>query len=244
MDKNTEQWNEINELLSKNGAHLNVLEEEIDIEIQREYFNLAHSITKKPRKFKQLCKKYTENINQLFDENIPEKQKKEMLTVLATLDDISIYRAIENFSKQDTPLKSWATVALQQSRMLIQSNLLEDPEIFISTGLGGRGNLLRYFCVFLNRQKENSLEEFQQKIVRNETEAALSPLKGELEQIHFSTGYSTFTVLIPLNADLKILFSGIVEECNLYGNFLHENMIITNVKKLSDEEIQSLLKKK
>lgn len=86
-----------------------------------------------------------------------------MLTVLATLDDISIYRAIENFSKQDTPLKSWATVALQQSRMLIQSNLLEDPEIFISTGLGGRGNLLRYFCVFLNRQKENSLEEFQQK---------------------------------------------------------------------------------
>lgn len=153
MDKNTEQWNEINELLSKNGAHLNVLEEEIDIEIQREYFNLAHSITEKPRKFKQLCKKYTENINQLFDENIPEKQKKEMLTVLATLDDISIYRAIENFSKQDTPLKSWATVALQQSRMLIQSNLLEDPEIFISTGLGGRGNLLRYFCVFLNRQK-------------------------------------------------------------------------------------------
>lgn len=76
MDKNTEQWNEINELLSKNGAHLNVLEEEIDIEIQREYFNLAHSITEKPRKFKQLCKKYTENINQLFDENIPGETKK------------------------------------------------------------------------------------------------------------------------------------------------------------------------
>lgn len=31
------------------------------------------------------------------------------------------------------------------------------------------------------------------------------------------------------------------DECNQYGNFLHENMIITNVKKLTDEEIMHLL---
>ena len=244
MSKQGKKIEDIDQLLAMAGSNLSILEEEVDIKVQKEYFEMVNLLSKRTENYQKTSKQYLENINDLYDDTIDPEIKKKMLVVLATLDDVSVYRAIENFSKQDSPLKSWATVALQQSRMLTQSNLLEDPEIFISTGLGGRGNLLRYFCVFLNRQKENSLEEFQQKIVRNETEAALSPLKGELEQIHFSTGYSTFTVLIPLNADLKILFSGIVEECNLYGNFLHENMIITNVKKLSDEEIQSLLKKK
>lgn len=242
MDRHTE-WQEMNEMLEKSGAHLNVLEEEIDIEIQKEYFNLAHTLTQNPENFKNLCKLYTEEINLLFEETTSESRKKEMLIVLATLDDISIYRTIENFSKQNTSLKPWATVALQQSRMLIQSNLLEDPEIFISTGLGGRGHLLRYFCVFLNKE-ENKLAGFQQNIVRTETETALGNFKGELEQMNFFKGYTTFTILLPLNVNLKTLFEGIIDECNLYGHFLNENMIITNVKKLSGEEIKSILKKK
>lgn len=243
MDKNTEQWQEMNEMLAKAGAHLNILEEEIDIEIQKAYFNLARTLAKAPAKFQALCKQYTEEVNNLFDENVSPGKKQEMLVVLATLDDIGIYRAIESFSKQDSPLKQWATVALQQSRMLIQSNLLEDPEIFISTGLGGRGRLLRYFCVFLNKN-ENTLERFQQDIVRTETETALKSYEGSLEQINFSEGYSTFTVLLPLDTDLKALFENIIDECNLYGNFLNENMIITNVKKLTEDEIRGILKKK
>lgn len=243
MDKNTEQWQEMNEMLAKAGAHLNILEEEIDIEIQKAYFKLARTLAKTPAKFQALCKQYTEEVNYLFDENVSLDKKQEMLVVLATLDDIAIYRAIESFSKQDSPLKKWAIVALQQSRMLIQSNLLEDPEIFISTGLGGRGRLLRYFCVFLNK-KENTLERFQQDIVRTETETALKSYEGSLEQINFSEGYSTFTVLLPIDTDLKTLFENIIDECNLYGNFLNENMIITNVKKLTEDEIRGILKKK
>lgn len=242
MDKHTE-WQDMNEMLEKSGAHLNVLEEEIDIEIQKAYFTSLHTLTQNPENFKRLGKKYTEEINLLFEEDTPENRKKEMLVVLAALDDISIYRAIENFSKQSTSLKSWATIALQQSRMLIQSNLLEDPEIFISTGLGGCGHLLRYFCVFLNKE-ENKLAEFQQNIVRTETETALETFKGKLEQMNFFEGYATFTVLLPLDTNLKPLFEGIIDECNLYGHFLNENMIITNVKKLSEEEIKSIMKKK
>ena len=48
-------------------------------------------------------------------------------------------------------------------------------------------------------------------------------------------------LLLPLKTELQPLFAGIIDECNQYGNFLHENMIITNVKKLTDEEIMHLL---
>lgn len=244
MDKKIgKNWKDINEFLSNAGDNLNILEEEVDLAVQKEYFDIVQELSQKPRQYKQLSSRYVEEINTLFDESADPEIKKKMLVVLASIDDISVYRAIEAFSKTDTPLKKWAVIALQQSRMLIQSTLLDDPGIFISTGLGGQDGLLRYFCVFLYRNKE-ALQEFQQQIVYNETAAALKPCKGVIEQIQFFEAYCTLLLLLPLNADLKSLFEKTIDECNLYGNFLHENMIVTNVKKLSEEEILSILNKK
>ncbi len=243
MDKKIEKnWKNINEFLSQAGPNLNILEEEVDISVQKEYFDLVNILSKNPEKYQDLCKQYIESVNDLFDESVSPELKKRMLVILATIDDIGIYRAIESFSKLETPLQKWSVIALQQSRMLIQSTLLDDPGVFISTGLGGQGNLLRYFCVFLNRS-EDSLQEFQRHVVRNETESALKPLKGVIEQMDFFNGYSTFILLLPLETNLKTLFESIIDECNQYGNFLHENMIITNVKKLSEQEIRDILRK-
>jgi len=245
MDKNIENnWKTINKFLAQEGANLNILEEEVDLTVQKEYFKLiAEFGREEPEKYKALSAKYIEEVNKLFDEDVDPELKKRMLVVLATVDDVAIYRSIESFSKLDTPLKKWAVIALQQSRMLIQSTLMDDPGVFISTGLGGQNGMLRYFCVFLSRT-DDQLEEFQQHVIQNETECALKPLKGVIEQVEFYKGYSTLLILLPIDADLKTLFTDIIAECNLYGNFLHENMIITNVKKLSAEEISTILRKK
>lgn len=231
---------DINQLLAMAGSNLNILEEEVDVTVQKQYFALLTKIGRKSADYQQVCQHYVEHVNDLFDETVEEEEKKKMLVVLATVDDIAIYRAIENFSKQITPLQKWAVIALQQSRMLIQSTLLDDPGVYISTGLGGHGTLLRYFCVFVNRQP-GILQEFQQLIVRNESEAAITNAKGSIESIEFLTDYNTMLILLPIDTELQPLFSDIITECNQYGNFLHENMIITNVKKLSDEEIQTML---
>ena len=244
MDKKIEKnWKDIDDLLSKMGPNLNILEEEIDITVQTEYFQLVSFFSKYPDKYKELCQQYRNSIEDLFDETVKSSVKKRMLVILATLDDIAVYRKIEAFSKLETPLKKWAVIALQQSRMLIQSTLLDDPGVFISTGLGGHANLLRYFCVFLNRD-DDKLQEFQQNILINETESALKPLKGSIEQIDFQEGYSVFLLLLPINADLKKIFENIINECNLYGHFLNDNMIVTNVKKLSKEEISEIINRK
>jgi hypothetical protein len=48
-------------------------------------------------------------------------------------------------------------------------------------------------------------------------------------------------VILPLKALLKDIFRGIIDECNQYGDFLDEDMVITNVKRLNTVEIVEIL---
>lgn len=243
MGKQEKKIENIEQLLAMAGSNLSILEEEVDIKVQKEYFELVNLLSKNEEDYPEISKQYVENIEDLFNPDIDEEVKKRMLVILATIDDVSVYRSIENLSKQDTPLQKWAIIALQQSRMLLQSSLLDDPGVFISTGLGGHDLLLRYFCVFFNRIP-GELLTFQQNILKNETLSAIEKAQGAIETVEFKDDYTTMLLLLPLQTDLQPLFAGIIDECNLFGNFLHENMIITNVKKLSDEEIHQLLRNK
>lgn len=230
MSKQGKKIEDIDQLLAMAGSNLSILEEEVDIKVQKEYFEMVNLLSKRTENYQKTSKQYLENINDLYDDTIDPEIKKKMLVVLATLDDVSVYRAIENFSKQDTPLKKWAIIALQQSRMLLQSTLLDDPGVFISTGLGGQGLLLRYFCVFFYRVP-GDLPSFQQNTLKNEAETAINNAQGCIESTEFKGNYAVMLLLLPLKTELQPLFAGIIDECNQYGNFLHENMIITNVKK-------------
>ena len=240
MGKEQKKIKGIEQLLAMAGTNLNILEEEVDIKVQKEYFSLAHKISQNSHTYSKIKKEYLEHINDLFNEETDIDVKKRMLVVLANIDDVTVYRTIENLSRQESPIQKWAIIALQQSRMLLQSTLLDDPGIFISTGLGGHGLLLRYFCVFFNRIP-GELPVFQQNTLKNELKTLICKAQGTIENIEFKPDFTTVLLLLPLQTELQVLFAGLIDECNLYGNFLHENMIVTNVKKLTDEEICQLL---
>ena len=70
----------------------------------------------------------------------------------------------------------------------------------------------------------------------------LNQHKGEFESMDFSEGFSTVLVMLPLQSDLKKLFRTIIDECNQYGDFLDDDMIVTNVKVMSRNEILEMLK--
>ena len=240
MNKQEKKIEDINQLLAMAGPNLSILEEEVDIKVQKEYFEMINLLSQHLEDYQKISIQYQENIDDLFDEALDEEVKKKMLVILASIDDVTVYRKIESFSKLNTPLQKWSIIALQQSRMLIQSTLLDDPGVFISTGLGGHGLLLRYFCVFFNRLS-GQLQAFQQNTLKNEAETAIKSAEGYIESTEFKDDYTIMLLLLPLKTDLQPLFAGIIDECNQYGNFLHENMIITNVKKLTTEEIYQLL---
>lgn len=134
-----QKWNSVNEYLAKAGSRLNILEEEIDIEVQHEFMDTLEMLMKDKKQFKTMSEESASLVDKLYDQNVNESVKKKLLVVLATINQIAIYRQIEAFQKEDTPLKKYATVALQQSRMLIQSSLLDESTVFVSTGLGGHG---------------------------------------------------------------------------------------------------------
>jgi len=48
--------------------------------------------------------------------------------------------------------------------------------------------------------------------------------------------------MLPLQTDLKKVFRSIIDECNQYGDFLDDDMIVTNVKVMSRNEILEMLK--
>lgn len=232
-------YNDIQKIFEDLPDNFNILEEQIDLEVQMQYFE--HS---KALKEKNTDTDYLAEGERLFLPDTDSDTKKEILLGLAGVDDVKAYRLIERFLQQaKSDIRSWAVLAFQENRMLLQTSLLDEKQYFISTGLGGKDKKLRYYVVFIHRDRNSLLSPGNQKLLKNELIFALNADDGEFETIDFSEGFSSSQVLLPVTSDIKQVFSNVVEECNQYGNFLEDDMIITNVKILTRSEILEILNK-
>lgn len=236
MEQEENIFEKIQELLGNFKGNYSILQEQVDIDVQLEYFESSKKIrkTKKESDTVGLIDELNSNTSDL-------DQKKKVLIRLAAMDQVEAYRAIESYHKNPDPeLKDWATLAMQESRVLLESSFLDENQVFISTGLGGKGSNLRYFIVLIAK-KGLDFGDLQKKIISNELNFIFNKHLCELEEIEFSERFAAVKALIPLNVSLNSLFNEIVDECNQYGDFLHSNVIVTNVKVLSFDEISDYL---
>ena len=232
-----EFYNNLQKALENLPENFSILEEQIEIEVQMKYFDFSKALRKK-----NIQEECFNSRQDLFIPDIGEDRKKEILSSIATIDDVKAFRTIERFvSQSEGELKQWAILALQESRMLIQSSLLDEQQVFISTGLGGKGQKLRYYVVFINRNEKNILTKTQQKLLKNELIFELKSNEGDFESMDFMEGFSTSLVMLPLQSDIKQVFRNVIDECNQFGDFLDDNIIVTNVKIMSRGEIIQLL---
>jgi len=81
----------------------------------------------------------------------------------------------------------------------------------------------------------------QQKLLSDEIKYVIEKNEGEVEEFTENLDYSSAQVVLPIRAELKDIFRGIIDECNQYGNFLKDDMVITNVKRLNPVEIVEIL---
>ena len=65
--------------------------------------------------------------------------------------------------------------------------------------------------------------------------------QAELESIEFVDYFARIIVLIPLQQSVTDLISTVGTECYEYGDFLREQVLITNVRIFSDSEIIDVL---
>lgn len=230
---------QIKEIFGSIPENFSSIDVAIDVDLQMQYFERSAKM-KRAFDFNDLHLE----INNLYNDSVSIESKKDLLIQIASLDHPEAYRVIENFLQTaEGDLYFWATIALHDSRLQLESSLLDEPKLFISTGLGGKNNLLRFFIVVFS-VTDSELNTSQQKIIKNEFEIALKKSGGAIESIEYAGNLAKITLLLPLTADIVNDIHLIIDECNIYGNFLNSTCLITNIKIFSDQEILDFYREK
>jgi len=238
MEENENIYDKIKELFGAVPGQYSVLEEQIDIDLQMKYFEFSREM-----KIDLEPEEVMDESENLFKDDVEPEYKKELLAKLASVERVEAFRIIERFL-HDPPegLKEWGLLAFQESKMLLESKILDENQVFISTGLGGKGDKLRYFVVLIGSMPEHFTDS-QKMIIRNEFELILKKYDAEVEDYNFSGSLATVKAVVPMNVTIKSVFEEAIEHCNEYGDFLIPNFIITNVKELTFKEIRDFLDK-
>ena len=225
--------------LKKMGGNLHVLDTTISVEKQMEYFNFTAYVRN------NLSKKDTvdELIEILNSEDSTCSELKYVMASLAVSGDVKAYRALENYNKNPrTDLIEWSSLALLQAKITLESEFSEEKQIIISTGLGGKGDKLRFYAFF----KSATLEPFsayQKNLIEKEFSFHINKHQGTLEEVQIKNNYFTLLFLMKLQESIQTALQDALWECNQYGNFISIQFVITNVKIFNEAEIQEELKK-
>jgi uncharacterized protein YbgA (DUF1722 family) len=237
MSESDNIYNTIQKLLGNIQGNIAIMEQQIDADVQIEYFDYMNKLNADFNHDEVLKHK-----DHLFRHDLAIEDKKYLMVQLANIDNVDAYRTLEKYLLgPDTDLKDWAILALQENKLLLESRLLGENHVMILTGLGGKGLKLRYFTVLITSNGK-AYSAFEKEILTKEVKFLIKKSNGDLEHIHFDEELCTLLSVIPLQVPVQKLFSELIHECNQYGNFLNSDFMITNVRIISNDQIRRLVK--
>lgn len=220
-----------------NSDGFSVMEAAIDLSVQKEYFNYSKSIDFNNIDYKEVFKESSK----LFSENTTVETKKRILIFLAHFGTPESYRILEKYLKSsEQNLRDWALLSLKECRMFLESALLEEEGGFISTGLGGKDNKLRYYFI-VSSKGGLTFSESHRATLKRGFETISQKYNSEIEGINFESNYAMIGILIPMDAAVGDVIEEGISECNKMEKFLFFHYYVTNVKKPTNEEILEYL---
>ena len=155
---------------------------------------------------------------------------------------MTAYRRLERYARLAEPdMRDWAYMALMEGRIILESELSDEKQIYISTGLGGKGQKLRFYLLF-PAAEGMTIEGYRRNVVEREFNFALRQADWDIERLTIHPDYAELVVLLPLRADLKAVLDGVLKECNQYGDFLAKTYTISNMKEMNEEEIRATIR--
>jgi hypothetical protein len=221
-------------------GQFHVLEHRVPVEQQIEYFKFSDKVRRNLSEMKDVD--YEKFIEELESNEPTKEDKKKILSILAASKQVKAYRFLERFAKEtDSELSNWAYMALMESRIILEFDLSGEKQIFISTGLGGRGDKLRFYSLIISSLQE-PFADYQKKIINDELAFALQKKGCELERVNIDGKYVEVVALVPVIVNIKNILEDVIAECNQYGNFLREIYAITNVKEFDKKELEDIMK--
>jgi len=233
-------YQKLKDILIEMGGDFSILEEQVDVNLQVEFFELVNQLSENKRENKLII----EEKDKLFDTETGIEEKKKLLAELSTMDKPEAYRIIEKVVNQkDDDLYSWSVLALQHCRIGLETSLLDENQVFISTGLGGKGEKLRYF-IACKLKDEDFFSDTQKKIVQTEFADIFEKSNCKIEKVTFVENYLSVIALIPIEVSIGNVIKNAIAESNHYGDFLYHEYLITNVKLLDYTEIKKFFKDK
>ena len=241
MEKKNDILSKLRKTLDEQGVDsFHVLEDLVPIEEQMQYFKYFEKIRGEKKPFVR-----DEEVAILFSPDVPIDRKKKSLSLLASIPDVGAYRAIETYHSNppDVELLNWSSMALVSSRIILSSDLSGQQQIYVSSGLGGLEKKLRFFALFASKERQ-IFTEFQREVVEREFRFQLQQVDVDIEKFEIRKNYFTILMLQPFDVDVQSNIDAAVNECNEYGNFLDKEYLFTNIKTLSEQEIQALLERK
>lgn len=217
-----------------------ILEDLVPIEEQMEYFQYFERLRGENNPFVR-----DEEVAVLFSPDAPVSRKKRSLILLASIPDVGAYRSIETYhsSPLEPELTHWSSMALVSSRIVLSSDLSGQQQVYISSGLGGQDKKLRFFSLFTTADRQ-PFTDLQKEIVEREFRFQLEKADVIIEKLEIKANYFTIQMLFDFDKDAKTCLDAAVQECNQYGNFLDTRFLFTNVKVLSEKEINNVLERK
>ncbi len=229
---------QIQDFLESIPNDFDVLEKAVPRSVQKEYIDLS-------KKFIRWDKPKTilGRSQNLFDQQTDIQVKKKILIELAHLGTVESYMAIERFLRQaEKKLEAWAVLALRECRMLLESDLLEEKKGFISTGLGGKDNRIRY-CFVIGSNDGMSFRKRHRDIIHDQFKRACAGLDSVLEKIFFQKNYFNATILVSMSVAVGNLIERGIENCNKEEPCLEFHYYVTNVSPPTEKDIEEYHKK-
>ena len=243
MKEEGDVFKKFRDSFSKMDGHFHILEQRVPVELQMEYFKYSEQVRKERAKPDLNDMDYTAFRESLSNPESTTDYKKYILSMLATSREVKAYRMLEDYVQHpDEDVSNWAYMALMESRISLESELSDEKQIYISTGLGGKGEKLRFYVLMLSRDRKPFLE-YQRKVIEREFAYFLPKADCEIERLTIGEQYVELVFLIPVRADIKLTLDKVINECNQYVDFLSDIFTITNVKELTEQEVTDIINK-
>lgn len=223
--------------LFEHPEELEILEQGIDFQTQIDYVECSHSFGRG-----ELADEETIHLaHMLYSDQLPLEGKKKALTLLAHVGTITAFRELEKYcTNPDKELKQWAALAMQECKMFPGNTFTEEITGFISGGLGGHTNRMRFY--FLVLPLEGRLFTPRQKeVIRDECTLVANNLRSQVESFDFSDTYVAFTALLPMDIAIAEFIEAGIRNCNELGEFVLDSYYVANIGIPNEAEIEKII---